>query len=57
MEWPPKSGRTAEFPEADRAAWFDVEEARRKIVKGQVPMIESLLGRLAEPALWLACRH
>src|SRR4051794_31430404 len=42
MEWPPKSGRMAEFPEVDRAAWFGVEEAREKILKGQLPLIDQL---------------
>ena len=43
MEWPPRSGRSQEFPEIDRAAWFPVEAARRKLVAGQRPF----LGRLA----------
>jgi predicted NUDIX family NTP pyrophosphohydrolase len=43
MEWPPRSGRKQEFLEIDRAAWFGVEEAREKINKGQVPLIEELL--------------
>jgi predicted NUDIX family NTP pyrophosphohydrolase len=42
MEWPPKSGRRAEFPEVDRAAWFGVDEARDKILKGQLPFIDQL---------------
>lgn len=42
MEWPPKSGRQAEFPEVDRAGWFGVEEAREKILKGQLPFIDQL---------------
>jgi predicted NUDIX family NTP pyrophosphohydrolase len=42
MEWPPKSGRQAEFPEVDRAAWFGIEEAREKILKGQLPFIDQL---------------
>lgn len=42
MEWPPKSGRQAEFPEVDRAAWFDVATAREKILKGQVGLIDEL---------------
>jgi predicted NUDIX family NTP pyrophosphohydrolase len=46
MEWPPRSGRTAEFPEADRANWFGIEEARRKILKGQAPMLDVLIERL-----------
>ncbi|GFO55845.1 DNA mismatch repair protein MutT [Geomonas sp. Red276] len=42
MEWPPKSGRQAEFPEVDRAGWFTVEQAREKILKGQVGFIDQL---------------
>ncbi|HET9706357.1 MAG TPA: NUDIX domain-containing protein [Vicinamibacterales bacterium] len=43
MEWPPKSGRRAEFPEVDRAAWYPIDEARRKILKGQAPFLDRLL--------------
>ena len=42
MEWPPRSGRTAEFPEIDRAAWFGLDVARRKITKGQLPLLDRL---------------
>jgi predicted NUDIX family NTP pyrophosphohydrolase len=49
MEWPPKSGKSAEFPEVDRAGWFTPDQARRKILKGQIPIIETLLRNLAEP--------
>jgi predicted NUDIX family NTP pyrophosphohydrolase len=42
LEWPPRSGRRQEFPEIDRAAWFTLEEARTKILKGQVPFLEDL---------------
>lgn len=42
MEWPPKSGRQAEFPEVDRAGWFGVVQAREKILKGQLPFIEEI---------------
>lgn len=42
MEWPPRSGRFEEFPEADRAAWFEPAQALRKIVKGQVPILQQL---------------
>jgi predicted NUDIX family NTP pyrophosphohydrolase len=41
MEWPPRSGQTREFPEVDRAAWFTLSEAARRIVKGQVPILEA----------------
>jgi predicted NUDIX family NTP pyrophosphohydrolase len=46
MEWPPRSGRTREFPEADRADWFKVQDAVVKIIGGQRPIIEALLERL-----------
>jgi predicted NUDIX family NTP pyrophosphohydrolase len=42
MEWPPKSGRQQAFPEVDRAAWFAIEEARRRISKGQAPLLDRL---------------
>ena len=40
MEWPPRSGRQHEFPEVDRAEWFTIDEAKRKINKGQVPLLD-----------------
>jgi predicted NUDIX family NTP pyrophosphohydrolase len=43
VEWPPRSGRMQEFPEIDRSAWFPVEQAREKLVKGQVPFLDRLL--------------
>jgi predicted NUDIX family NTP pyrophosphohydrolase len=42
MEWPPHSGKTREFPEVDRAAWFGIEEAKNKINQGQVGLLEEL---------------
>lgn len=45
MEWPPKSGHRQEFPEADKAGWFTPAEARRKLVKGQVAIVDALLER------------
>ncbi len=42
MEWPPKSGKKKSFPEIDKAAWFGVAEARRKILSGQLPLINEL---------------
>ena len=42
MEWPPGSGNRQLFPEADRAAWFDMETALKKITKGQIPIIHAL---------------
>jgi predicted NUDIX family NTP pyrophosphohydrolase len=46
LEWPPKSGRMTEFPEADRAGWFGLEEAERLIVKGQRAMLSALASLL-----------
>jgi len=50
MEWPPKSGQQREFPEADRAGWFDIDEARFKIHPGQAPLLDELLALLAAAA-------
>ncbi len=47
LEWPPKSGRTVEFPEVDRAAWFRVGEAREKILASQLPLVEELVEMVA----------
>ena len=44
IEWPPRSGRRQSFPELDRAGWFDLDEARRKMTAGQ----DALLDRLVE---------
>jgi predicted NUDIX family NTP pyrophosphohydrolase len=46
MEWPRGSGRLREFPEVDRAEWFELDTARRKLVKGQVPFLDALLQTL-----------
>ena len=42
MEWPPKSGNHKEFPEIDRAAWFSLEDAGHKILKGQSGFLAQL---------------
>ena len=42
LEWPRGSGRRIEFPEVDRAAWFSLEEARRKILPAQAPLLDEL---------------
>jgi predicted NUDIX family NTP pyrophosphohydrolase len=52
VEWPPRTGRQIEIPEADRGAWFDLPTARKKIFRGQ----ESFLDRL-ESALEIALRR
>ena len=46
MEWPPRSGLQAEFPEVDRAAWFTPGEARGRILASQVPFIDELEAKL-----------
>jgi predicted NUDIX family NTP pyrophosphohydrolase len=50
MEWPPRSGRTADFPEVDRAGWFALDGARKKILKGQLALLEQLERLLGRPA-------
>jgi predicted NUDIX family NTP pyrophosphohydrolase len=50
MEWPPRSGRQAEFPEVDRAAWFSIAAARSKILEAQVPFLDRLLDLISTPA-------
>jgi predicted NUDIX family NTP pyrophosphohydrolase len=45
MEWPPRSGKTLEFPEVDRAGWFGLEDARRKLVRGQAVFLDRLRER------------
>ncbi len=47
LEWPPRSGQQQEFPEIDRAEFFDLETARRKIKSGQVGLIDQLEQLLA----------
>jgi predicted NUDIX family NTP pyrophosphohydrolase len=46
MEWPRGSGRLQDFPEVDRAGWFEIDAAREKLVRGQVAFLERLLERL-----------
>jgi predicted NUDIX family NTP pyrophosphohydrolase len=47
MEWPRGSGRLREFPEVDRAAWFDLAEARRRILPAQTVFLDALVASLA----------
>jgi predicted NUDIX family NTP pyrophosphohydrolase len=42
MEWPPRTGRQGEFPEVDRAEWFDIEAARGKMNPAQVELLDRL---------------
>ena len=46
LEWPPQSGRIERFPEIDRAAWFPVSDALRRIVPGQAGFLRELTGLL-----------
>ena len=47
IEWPPRSGRRAKFPEVDQARFFDEASAREKINAAQLPFIDRLLEHLA----------
>ena len=47
LEWPPRSGRTASFPEVDRVEWTAMDAARDRLVKGQRPALDALSDRLA----------
>ncbi|WP_338051412.1 NUDIX domain-containing protein [Pseudonocardia acidicola] len=49
IEWPRGSGTLRSFPEIDRAAWFDLEAARSKLVKGQLPFLERLRAAVTPP--------
>jgi predicted NUDIX family NTP pyrophosphohydrolase len=48
MEWPPRSGSEQEFPEVDRAEWFDLETARQKILPAQTELLDRLVEFLAK---------
>jgi predicted NUDIX family NTP pyrophosphohydrolase len=47
LEWPPKSGKQVEFPEIDRAAWFDLQTAERKINPAQAVWLAELVKRIS----------
>jgi predicted NUDIX family NTP pyrophosphohydrolase len=47
MEWPPRSGRRAEFPEIDRVAWFTLAEAHKRILDSQAEFLDRLERRLS----------
>lgn len=46
IEWPPRSGKRREFPEVDRAGWFDLPAARQKLLPGQHAFLDQLQSRL-----------
>jgi predicted NUDIX family NTP pyrophosphohydrolase len=48
LEWPPKSGKRQLFPEIDRGGWFDLGAARKKILKGQVPILETFVMKIGQ---------
>ena len=48
VEWPPRSGRTREFPEVDRAKWFDLASARARINEAQLILLDRLEAKIAE---------
>jgi predicted NUDIX family NTP pyrophosphohydrolase len=48
MEWPPHSGKTASWPEVDRAAWMSAASVKRKLSKGQAGFVDRLVVRLQE---------
>jgi predicted NUDIX family NTP pyrophosphohydrolase len=47
MEWPPRSGRQREFPEVDRAGWFELPAARDKLLPAQAELLDRLVSALA----------
>jgi len=47
MEWPPHSGKRSEFPEIDRAEWFDLDEAAKRILAGQSGFLRELAEKLS----------
>ncbi len=50
MEWPPRSGRVAAFPEVDRAAWYGLDAARDKLVTAQRRFLDDLAARVSAPS-------
>jgi predicted NUDIX family NTP pyrophosphohydrolase len=51
IEWPPRSGHLRSFPEADRAGWFTLRQARHKLNRGQVAIVEALARHLGMDAI------
>ena len=45
LEWPPRSGRQQQFPEVDRAEWFSIDDAKRKINTAQIALLDQLSSR------------
>lgn len=57
MEWPPRSGKRQEFPEVDRAEWFTIDAAKKKILKGQVGFLEELTHKIENGLADVAGQH
>ena len=57
MEWPPRSGTVQSFPEADKAEWFTIPEARSKMLPSQLPILECIEARLAGEPMPARCRE
>lgn len=51
IEWPPRTGRLLSIPEVDRAQWCGLDEARIKLVEGQVPFVDRLVAELSDGRL------
>lgn len=49
LEWPPRSGRHIDVPEVDRGAWLGLPEARGKLLRGQLPLLDHLAAALPSP--------
>ena len=47
LEWPPKSGKMQDFPEVDKGDWFDVTEAKQRIISAQAGFIDQLILKLS----------
>ncbi len=52
LEWPPRSGKSREFPEVDRAAWFPLEQAKQKILNSQLSLLEELQTEIKGASVW-----
>jgi predicted NUDIX family NTP pyrophosphohydrolase len=50
IEWPPRSGRMAEFPEVDKSGWYSIDAALEKATRGQRPIIAALAHKLGAGA-------
>lgn len=46
IEWPPRSGKMKTFPEIDKAEWFSLSDAKKKIIAAQWQLIEELISKI-----------